>query len=845
MLAPRAMSAYPVTDPDTPISDHHLKTRARGQIGVQVPRKWRDELTAPAYAHLVVLLSMRTTGQLYVTVGQRTIARKLGRAEKRTERVGQVVDLLVEAGAIATRRTRRGTGITRYEFCDLSGRYDVVAWPLLRAVAARECSINVLRVYAVLDQAMGRLGWTSDTAKELGERIGVSARTVATHVAALEEVGVISARRRAGGSGWSLIERVEDRRAGRDEGSPADVVVLDEVRGPRVDAVGTDATAAARTRSETQVLSLAPVRAGFEPLFEDGDAMCVVCSTPATYMRDGVPLHQGECSRLAPPATSVPAQTTDDERGGPISAERGPRSARNDAGPTVRNVGSAARNVGSYKEDLAPGSLPPENIPGSLVVDRQVSKRASRVTDDPRSKAGVFAGPEIARVLTGLAGTAWRSPEHKRWLGGVLGQAVRPALESGMSPEAIVWALRTHGEDSLLERPDGHVPIARTAIAEVRTDIRLGQACRRCGRVDDTGELVDREHSSCPTGDVERHGEDQAVLPVEERLAACQGLGMTLARIEQIDPEAADLARAQQTDAHADLAGVSTASDPTEAQEVPEMITTVTDPDALEEKDRGRRERRYRYQKRRRLQLLEGTWQTTPLVSPDRARAHLLELHELGWSIAALEDLLGEGHGQLGALLYEGHHAAVRQITRERQERILGLVLDLDRVPDIRHVPSLGARRRVQALSVIGWSQGNIADLLGVTQQALANSLRTDVMTARVARRIRDIYAELEMNQGPSPRTRKHAAAQGWAPPAAWDDIDDPHEQPDSSRWSEPTSLGVLTEQDLTDCASWGLTREQAGQRLGVQPDSVDRWLERHDVPQLRARFARNETAAA
>lgn len=89
------------------------------------------------------------------------------------------------------------------------------------------------------------------------------------------------------------------------------------------------------------------------------------------------------------------------------------------------------------------------------------------------------------------------------------------------------------------------------------------------------------------------------------------------------------------------------------------------------------------------------------------------------------------------------------------------------------------------------------------------------------------------------------AVAQGWAPPAAWDDIDDPHEQPDPSRWCESTRLGVLTEQDLSDCASWGLTREQAGHRLGVQADSVDHWLERHDVPQLCARFARNEIAAA
>ncbi len=52
-----------------------------------------------------------------------------------------------------------------------------------------------------------------------------------------------------------------------------------------------------------------------------------------------------------------------------------------------------------------------------------------------------------------------------------------------MSPAAIVWALRSHGEEELLERCTAHVWIARTAIAEVRIDNRLGHACRRCGRI--------------------------------------------------------------------------------------------------------------------------------------------------------------------------------------------------------------------------------------------------------------------------------------------------------------------------------------------------------------------------
>lgn len=280
------------------------------------------------------------------------------------------------------------------------------------------------------------------------------------------------------------------------------------------------------------------------------------------------------------------------------------------------------------------------------------------------------------------------------------------------------------------------------------------------------------------------------------------------------------------------------------AHEVPETSTSVSDAGSLEEKERARRKRSTRYHKRRKLQLLEGTWQSS-LVPAGPARAHLTTLHEQGWSVASLEALLGVHPGNLAPLLYERHHEALRFITRQREERILGVELDLDRVPDGCHVPALGLTRRVHALNAIGWSASAIAQRAGVTKQALASSAGRDAVTARVARRIRDIYAELEMSEGPSLRTRKRAVAQGWAPPAAWDDIDDPHEQPDPSRWCESTRLGVLTEQDLSDCASWGLTREQAGHRLGVQADSVDHWLERHDVPQLCARFARNEIAAA
>lgn len=258
-----------------------------------------------------------------------------------------------------------------------------------------------------------------------------------------------------------------------------------------------------------------------------------------------------------------------------------------------------------------------------------------------------------------------------------------------------------------------------------------------------------------------------------------------------------------------------------------------------------RRARRARWHKQRALRVLEGTWQSS-WVPAGPARARILQLREQGWSIAALEALLGESRGQLGALVYEGHHRHVEQISRQRRQRIMTLVPCVDGVPDLCHVPGLGTRRRVRALAAIGWSQPALAERLGVAQQTLAATLASDgSVTARTARRVQAVYADLEQTSGPSTRSRRHAAAQGWAPPAAWDDIDDPTEQPDPTTADTTRPGWRLTRDGLMDCASWGMTREQAAHRLGVKAGSIDRWLERHHAPELRARFARNEIAAA
>lgn len=91
-----------------------------------------------------------------------------------------------------------------------------------------------------------------------------------------------------------------------------------------------------------------------------------------------------------------------------------------------------------------------------------------------------------------------------------------------------------------------------------------------------------------------------------------------------------------------------------------------------------------------------------------------------------------------------------------------------------------GARRRLQALAAIGWSQMEIArryDGHFVSLASIARGAQSQV-GPRLHRLITTAYDDLAMTPGPHNRTRLDAARKGWAPPLAWDDIDDPNEIP-------------------------------------------------------------------
>lgn len=233
------------------------------------------------------------------------------------------------------------------------------------------------------------------------------------------------------------------------------------------------------------------------------------------------------------------------------------------------------------------------------------------------------------------------------------------------------------------------------------------------------------------------------------------------------------------------------------------------------------------WQRRRRAAIRAGTWQ--PRLRDARpARAYLQWMRSLGLSPEGCAETIGIPTATVTGVLYPigGDYRGLVTVDTERRILSCDTRTILDRLPDGRHLSSVGSRRRVQALAVGGWPRKHLADRMGVTLQALSSMIRRDHLIARNARTIRALYDELSMRPGPSARTRKEAAAAGWLSPLAWDDatIDDPAAVPvgvaTSTRTTVPGQLVVAQVEELVVVGVAGRSLDRALYRAG-RPDLV------------------------
>lgn len=176
-----------------------------------------------------------------------------------------------------------------------------------------------------------------------------------------------------------------------------------------------------------------------------------------------------------------------------------------------------------------------------------------------------------------------------------------------------------------------------------------------------------------------------------------------------------------------------------------------------------------------------GRWQ--PYVDAGPVRKHIAALRAAGIGVERIAQLAGLSVSHIRELAQHGRGdtAGTQRVRPSTAMRVLRIGLgDASRAPSSR-VNASGTRRRLQALVAIGWSAGLLAAHLGRRPNSLCRSMAGESVTARTAQDVAILYERL-WNTPPPQMTneqrvaanaaRAHAAAQGWLPPLAWDNID-------------------------------------------------------------------------
>ena len=196
-------------------------------------------------------------------------------------------------------------------------------------------------------------------------------------------------------------------------------------------------------------------------------------------------------------------------------------------------------------------------------------------------------------------------------------------------------------------------------------------------------------------------------------------------------------------------------------------------------------------------------------VPADPARAHVqaLQAQGMGWKRVARQ--AGLNNSTMWKLLYgdpSRPQAPSKRIRPATETKILTVTLDLAGAVD---VPSLGTRRRIQALVATGWSQSKIAERLGVTRSNFGKVVHgTAPVHASTRAAVADLYDQLWDQAPPQGNQRdriaysraiNYARGRSWVVPLAWDEdtIDDPryHGRGDQHRLATRVERQRLTQQ--------------------------------------------------
>jgi hypothetical protein len=192
--------------------------------------------------------------------------------------------------------------------------------------------------------------------------------------------------------------------------------------------------------------------------------------------------------------------------------------------------------------------------------------------------------------------------------------------------------------------------------------------------------------------------------------------------------------------------------------------------------------------------------------------AAYLGLIQVGWADAnPVRELIAQ-HLDRGrscvtlAALTGMHHDSLYDIHAGRRRSVR-----VSTVAAVAAVPlppsSVGCVRRVQALRRLGWTLKHVAAQTVLPLRTLTDALAKPVFTPPVAERVVAGYGRLSNTRGPSRRAALRAAAEGCAPPMAWEgiDIDDPAAVPLGDR------TVVIPRPRLTICVACKANQVPAG----------------------------------
>lgn len=169
-------------------------------------------------------------------------------------------------------------------------------------------------------------------------------------------------------------------------------------------------------------------------------------------------------------------------------------------------------------------------------------------------------------------------------------------------------------------------------------------------------------------------------------------------------------------------------------------------------------------------------------VDATAAREHLKAMN-----VHYSRSSLGELAGINSSAVYRIISGQQQRITRIVERRILAIHLGHD--VGTHWVNATPAARRIQALCALGYSINGQSQRLNYSKQNMYSLITGEkpFITSAIDQKIRAHYAELSMLLPPTrdrfqraaiTKAKKMARSNGWPPPLAWDNIDDPDEKP-------------------------------------------------------------------